>query len=301
MSERLEPPVPPERYSEELLLTFSGQEVRDFLASRGEVLRPRLARSLELAALEPGMRLLDIGCGRGEAILHALRRGAEVVGVDYAEDSLRLAARTLRLASPEERRRASLGRADAIRLPFADGAFARVLMLDLVEHLHPWQLHPALGEARRVLRPGGVLVLHTLPNRWALRCGYPLLRLLWPRLPASPRSPYEEEVHVNEQDLVSLKRGLREAGLDAAVWLEAWTTVHATWQAGRRFADELREVGYPLLRRPSLRILTALLMRTPLRLILANDLYAIAWPAGEERPVAARTPWLERLIACLTK
>ncbi|HID86272.1 MAG TPA: SAM-dependent methyltransferase, partial [Anaerolineae bacterium] len=212
---------------------------------------------------------------------------------------LRLAARTLGLASPEERRRAGLGRADAIRLPFADGTFDRVLMLDLVEHLRPWQLRLALREARRVLRSGGYLVLHTLPNRWALRYGYPLLRLLWPHLPASPRSPYEEEVHVNEQDLISLKRGLQEAGLAAAVWLEEWTTVHAAWQANRRFADELREVGYPLLRRPALRILAALLRRTPLRLVLANDLYAIAWPAGEERPLAARAPWLERLITSL--
>jgi SAM-dependent methyltransferase len=299
MSEPLEPPVPPECYSQELLLTFSGQEYRDFLASRGELLRPRLARSLELAVLEPGMRLLDIGCGRGEGILHALRRGAEVVGVDCAEASLGLVARTLRLASPEERRRASLARADATRLPFADGAFDRVLMLDLVEHLRPWQLRLALRETRRVLRPGGYLVLHTLPNRWALRYGYPLLRLLWLRLPASPRSPYEEEVHVNEQDLVSLKRGLREAGLAATVWLEEWTTVHAAWQARRRFADELREVGYPLLRRPALRAVAVLLMHTPLRLVLANDLYAIAWPAGGERPPAARTPWLERLITGL--
>ncbi|MFQ6058724.1 MAG: class I SAM-dependent methyltransferase [Anaerolineae bacterium] len=299
MSEKLECAVPSERYSQELLLTFSGEEYRHFLATGGQALRPRLARSLELAALEPGMRVLDIGCGRGEAVLHALWRGAEVVGVDYAGAPLRLTAHTLKLASSQEQGRVALGRADATRLPFADGAFDRVLMLDLVEHLHPWQLRLTLGEARRVLRSGGYLVLHSVPNRWALRYGYPLLRLFWPHLPASPRSPYEEEVHVNEQDLLSLREGLRQAGLAAAIWLEDWTTVQAVWQTGRRFADALREEGYPLLRRPALRALAALLMRTPLRLILANDLYAIAWPAGREAPPVARVPCLERLITGL--
>jgi len=279
--------VPAERYDEETLLRFVGREEYErFLASQGERLSPRMARSLALADLGPGMQVLDMGCGRGEIALHAAKRGVEVVGIDYSADCLRLSRRTLQVASEGGRARVALGRADATALPFADGAFDRVFMLDLVEHLYGWQLSRALRETHRVLSPKGYLILHTLPNRWALRYGYPLLRLLLPRLPRNPRTDYEPEVHVNEQDILSLKRSLDEAGLSSKVWLENLTVEQAAWHgAGTEFTD-IRGGAYPFLRHPLVRAVVFLLMRTPLKLIVANDIYAIAWrPDGEEPQV----------------
>ncbi|MBI3948457.1 MAG: class I SAM-dependent methyltransferase [Armatimonadetes bacterium] len=95
-------------------------------------------------------RVLDVGCGTG-ATLAMLARLADPVGIDRAPAALRLAA---------ERRVGHLCAADAERLAFADGVFAAVTALDVVEHLdHPVR---ALREMGRVCAPGGV-VLVTVP------------------------------------------------------------------------------------------------------------------------------------------
>jgi 2-polyprenyl-3-methyl-5-hydroxy-6-metoxy-1,4-benzoquinol methylase len=276
--------VPAEVYDEETVLSFVGDgQYHDFIASKGDRLPPRMVRALLLMDLRPGMRVLDMGCGRGEIVLHAARRGADVVAIDYSADCLRLTRRTLEVASERDRGRATLQHADATALPFQDEAFERVLMLDIVEHLHDWQISRTLREAHRVLSPEGYLVLHTLPNRWALQYGYPLFRLLSRRLPSTPRSDVERNVHINEQDPLSLKRALNKAGFVFEIWLENLTLDQAAWQDEKRFTDVRRE-AYPILRHPLVRTIASLLMRTPLKLIIANDIYAIAWRVDGEKP-----------------
>lgn len=289
-------PVPPTLYSRDLLLTFSGAEHDDFLAGAGRILRPRLARAFELARLRPDMHVLDIGCGRGEITLHTARHGAIVTAMDFSADCLELTSQTLDLASPAVRARVRLVLADATALPVDESSVHRVFFLDVAEHLQPWQFRQALEEMRRVLQPHGYAVIHTLPNRWALDIGYRLMRWLWPAFPLQPRSAYERQVHVNELDIFRLSRALSEAGLHSRVWLENWTVAHAHWGAGRRFADPLRDRAYPLLRRRWSGPVLQALMYTPLRLVLANDLFAIAWPHGHPAP-APLWPrgWWERL------
>lgn len=298
-------PVPARLYSAALLETFAAGEHAAFLAAGGRPLRPRLARSLALANLRPGLVVVDVGCGRGEAAMHAARRGAEVLAVDYSPGSLALtratAATLVPAASqPELPRRSDesqgldevRGRldpisADATALPLADAVADRVLLLDVIEHLHPWQLAAALGEVRRILRPGGYVIIHTLPNRWALAGAYPWLRLLAPGLPSGARSDYERAVHVNEQDPLRLKGMLAGAGFDSRVWVEEWTTRHAQRGRRRHYPDALRAQGYPLLARPVMRRLARVLMATPARWWAGNDLFALAWAGGGAAPPKA--------------
>lgn len=286
-------PVPSSLYSERIVVGFAGPDYRDFLESKGQRLRPRLARSLALARIEPGIRLLDLGCGRGEVALHAALRGGRVAAVDYSPDCVRLTGEAIRLlgesrfSGPEPRQPAaadwpapagvSIALADAASLPFRAETFDRVTMLDVVEHLVPWQLDAAMREVRRVLKPDGFAVIHTVPNRWALAVGYPLLRLLRPGLPVDPRTDYERQVHVNEQDIVTLGRTLRRAGLRSRVWLENLTTEQARWQRDSHLFEDARGASYSLFRQPAVRMLARVALRTPLRLIACNDIYAIAW------------------------
>jgi len=277
-------PVPASQYSEEMVVRFAGPDYRDFVSSGGAKLRPRLARSLDLAQLKPGVRMLDLGCGRGEVTVHAALRGASVVAVDYSPDCVRLTREAAEIvgrsggADPDVRDRIQVTLADATALPFPDRSFDRVTMLDVVEHLVPWQLDGAMREVRRILKPDGFAVIHTVPNRWALTVGYPLLRLVRPGLPEDPRTDYEHEVHVNEQDIIGLTRTLRDAGLSCRVWLENLTLEQARWQRNSdQFAD-LRGASYGFFRIPAVRFAARLAMLTPLRLIACNDIYAIARP-----------------------
>ena len=107
-----------------------------------------------LRHLQPGMRLLDVGCGPGSitvGLAQAVAPG-EVVGVDI-EPSVLDEAR--RLAAERRVNNARFEASDVYDLPFADGSFDAALAHTLLEHVpDPVQ---ALRELRRVLRPGGVL------------------------------------------------------------------------------------------------------------------------------------------------
>ncbi len=117
--------------------------------------------------LRPGDRLLDLGCGSGRHAFEAARRGCEVVALDAGADELQevRAMFLAMLAAGElgERTRAGAVRADALRLPFADGAFDRVVAAEVLEHIHDDTR--AMAELARVLRPGGTMAV-TVP-----RCG----------------------------------------------------------------------------------------------------------------------------------
>lgn len=263
--------------------TFAAGEHAEFLEAGGRPLRPRLARSLALTGLRPGLDLVDIGCGRGEASARAALRGARVTAIDYSAGSLGLAGRTMDslLASRGIADRVHLVAADATALPLPDASADRVLLLDLVEHLWPWQLEGLLSEIRRILRPSGYVVIHTLPNRWALALSYPLLRLVLPGLPSSARSDYERQVHIAEQSPRSLARALDRAGFTARVWVEEWTSLQARRGAGRDYPDAQRAAAYPFLGRPGVRRMASRLMRSPARSLIGNDIFALARPHGQ--------------------
>jgi len=267
-SERRPAPVDPACYDEGYFLSEC-EGHQQFAASGGGLLSARLYAALARADVGPGMRVLDIGCGRGESLIWLSRQGATSWGLDYSEAALRIARRTLAASSREERSRCLALAADAKHLPFAPGCFHRVLMLDIVEHLHPWELALALEEARRVLAPEGMLVVHTAPNRWYYRFGYPLYRLYQRlrglSLPRDPRDrfPSHGQVHVNEQSPLSLRRGLGRAGFRVRVWVG---DTQERWRGQGRLGTL---AGW---------IVTH---AHPLKWVFCGDLFAIGWKGRE--------------------
>jgi len=119
-----------------------------------------LTADYDLLGLRAGERLLDLGCGFGRHAFEAARRGAHVVAVDLAPDELETAVATfVAMRAGGELAvdvRTLAVRADARRLPFADGAFDRVIASEVLEHIP--DDGPALAELARVLRPGGLLL-----------------------------------------------------------------------------------------------------------------------------------------------
>ncbi len=104
--------------------------------------------------LAEGKRVLEIGCGSGMGLAYLQRRAAVAVGGDPSEALLAEARQHL----PQ----AQLVRLDAQQLPFPDESFDVVLMLEVIYYIA--DVDRAFAECRRVLRPGGQLLV-CLPNR----------------------------------------------------------------------------------------------------------------------------------------
>jgi SAM-dependent methyltransferase len=160
----------------------------------------------ERLGLQPGDRLLDLGCGLGRHAFEAARRGARVVACDYAEGELKEVRNTFGAMADAGEVDASscVGtvQGDATRLPFADGCFDRVIAAEVLEHIP--DDGAALDELARVLRPGGTMAVTVpsyLPERicWALSDEY--------------HAPFVEGGHVRIYREPELRRKLREAGL----------------------------------------------------------------------------------------
>jgi SAM-dependent methyltransferase len=109
----------------------------------------------------PGHVLLDLGCGAGRHAAEACRRGASVVALDMSAPDLKEARDRIAEVNPQRDRGIAV-RADALRLPFADATFDRIIAAEVLEHIPADGA--AMAELSRVLKPGGLAAV-TVP-RW---------------------------------------------------------------------------------------------------------------------------------------
>ncbi|HEY7045821.1 MAG TPA: class I SAM-dependent methyltransferase [Jatrophihabitantaceae bacterium] len=135
--------------------------------------------------------LLEIGCGEGYGTARFASVAGEVIGLDYDAATVRHAAS--RYAGP------TFLRANLAALPVRDDAIDVVAGLQVIEHVwdHPQFVH----ECRRVLRPGGVLLL-TTPNRVTFSPGRD-----------TPTNPF----HTHEYTAAELTELLSRSGFAAEV------------------------------------------------------------------------------------
>ena len=173
-----------------------GTREQERLVEQAEHWRERLI--VDGTTLQPGTRLLEVGCGVG-AVLAVLGQefpGVHLHGVDIEPKQLAYARGHLDRAGVE----ANLTEADATALPFADGSFDHVWMMWFLEHV-PDPV-AVLREARRVLAPGGAVT--------AIEVDYSTAR-------AEPSTPaFEALTH-------AMVRGMAAAGWsDAGTRLPAW-------------------------------------------------------------------------------
>jgi SAM-dependent methyltransferase len=110
-------------------------------------------RALLLAEARPGERVLDLGCGAGRFVAALRAAGADPVGVEVAEGALE---RARRVAPGADLRRVEPDGS----LPLAHGSVDLVWCSEVLEHVA--DTGHLLLEARRVLRPGGRLLV-TVP------------------------------------------------------------------------------------------------------------------------------------------
>jgi ubiquinone/menaquinone biosynthesis C-methylase UbiE len=283
-------PIDPDAYTDEYFRTaLEGHE--QFAASGGRQLSSRLARALELAEPQPGQRVLDLACGRGEMVLQSALRGAYAVGIDYAQAAMAVARQSLDGDIADCR--AALARMDATHLAFRPETFDLAFMLDFVEHVRQAELEQALEEVRRTLKPGGRLLIHTSPNRLFEEVVYRhyvrnvhrlilavarLLRLrgrffnrlVLPTGPLPPHDEYERRLHVNPQSAGTLCAALQRHGFRVRR-VDLWEPTH-----GRFFDAELRWHNFWVQVLDVVRFLRPFSRFPPLNRLFSNHIWVVA-------------------------
>lgn len=134
-----------------------------FIHSKGTRLDDLREYALSLSPLSDAYVALDVGCGRGELVFAlAQLRLNHVVGIDLSQDSVDISCQTCE--QQIKTGQVSIQKMSATELKFNDNTFDIVYMTDIVEHLDNINLTKAISEVYRVLKPGGSLIIHTLPT-----------------------------------------------------------------------------------------------------------------------------------------
>lgn len=190
-----------------------------WLAGLRELVLALLGRHVQ----ETGFDLLDAGCGTGGMLKRIGERfpRARLHGLDYAEEACALARR---------KSRAEIRCGSVERLPWPDGSFDAVVSLDVLsgDSLDPVQ---AVNEFRRVLRPGGLVLLNLPAYQWLL-------------------SYHDRATHQSRRFTAGGVRSLCESAGLGVIQLGYWNTVlfplmvlrRKVWPSMSRSTDESSDV-----------------------------------------------------------
>jgi len=119
------------------------------------------------AGLEPGMRVLDLGCGWGGfASWAAEKYGCSVLGVTLSKDQVSLGNQLWQHLPVELR---------LCDYRDVEGTFDRVVSIGMMEHVGPKNHRDMMRTIDRCLAPDGVAVVHTIANNRSLRHGTPFI------------------------------------------------------------------------------------------------------------------------------
>jgi cyclopropane fatty-acyl-phospholipid synthase-like methyltransferase len=202
--------------------TQSCQGYESFATHGGQRLADdRLTAVVTLAGLKRSGRVLDLGCGRGELAYYFAQQGFEVTAVDYSPAAIDL-ARSCFADAPELASRVTFHCADIGQLALPAQHYDLAIATDVIEHLSPIEVQALYDRVKTWLKPDGLLILHSFPNRWYYQYDYArkrrLARRLGAYLPMQPRSWDEQRMHINEQSPRILQHQLQQTFPQVQVW-----------------------------------------------------------------------------------
>jgi SAM-dependent methyltransferase len=190
--------------------------------------RPAHRRLVAAAGLAPGQTVLEIGCGTGNLLLAAAAAapGATVVGLD--PDAAALERARAKVARRGLSVRVEQGFAD--ELPHPDGSVDRVLSAFMFHHLPQDAKIAMLREVRRVLAPGGQLVLldfEGVPR--PLRLVAPMMRLMGRGHGHDAGHGHGDGLAIVANDPAMVRELLAEAGFADVAAVDAADSAFGRW------------------------------------------------------------------------
>jgi SAM-dependent methyltransferase len=213
-----------------------------------------------------GDLLLDMGCGAGRHAFESFRLGARVVAFDYSATELKdvgaLFTAMREAGEVPEDAMAATTNGDALRLPFPDATFDRIIASEVLEHVTDDQV--ALDEIFRVLKPGGT-VAATVPS-WLPE------QICW-ALSEEYHAPFVEGGHVRIYSEPTLRARMRTAGLKPGGAHHAHALHSPYWWL--KCAVGPTNDDHPLVK---------------------AYLQVLVWDIAQTQPMGTITRWTERLL-----
>jgi ubiquinone/menaquinone biosynthesis C-methylase UbiE len=122
-----------------------------------------LTVNFQILPLNQGDLVLDAGCGEGRHTFECFRHDCAVLGMDLSQESLQKARYVL---GQMKKRKEAMGRVlllrgDALRFPFADGTFDKIICSEVIEHVEDDR--QGVAELARILSAGGKIAI-TVPT-----------------------------------------------------------------------------------------------------------------------------------------
>ena len=171
---------------------------------------------------KPGDLVLDMGCGAGRHAFETVRRGCRIVALDQSLEELvdvrNTFAAMIEAGELHDKVQGQPVSADALKLPFADETFDRIICSEVLEHIPDDQT--AIGELARVLRPGGSIAV-TVPA-WVAE------KICW-KLSDEYYAPKAVGGHVRIYRRAQLRSKIRQVGLLPCGWDRAHALHSPYW------------------------------------------------------------------------
>lgn len=186
-----------------------------FQQFKANKVHPVFIQALDIAGIKNGdkIRILDIGCGRGEIVYISALNGWEALGIDFSESAIALANGLLNNLPENLRHLARFEVEDARKLNYQEYSFDRIFMLSLIEHLTDDEIEMILKQAKAVLKRSGSLIILTNPNKLYMHPVRLIAKLFGIRFKS-------DRLHINEQSYFSLRKHLKPYFNIQKLWVE---------------------------------------------------------------------------------